>query len=156
MNSFLDYKKLFDFSVPDMINEIMLSLSDEIIELNQVEQLSEGIDAKGQKIKTISAKEQGQGEVYSVWTIAERQAEGLQTDNVDLNFSGTFWKTFKVRKVRNGWEVEMDYTVHGDDIRDNFESKYDFSGLTNENLEYLVDTWVFPELIKRILKRVGL
>ena len=156
MESFLEIKEKFTFSIPDMINDIMMSLSDEIIELNQVEQLSEGIDALGQKIRSISAKEQGAGEVYSYWTIYERSAEGLQTDKVDLNFTGVFWKTFKVRKVSKGWEVQVDYRVHNDDIRENFESKYDFAGLTDANLEYLVETWVIPQLDKRILKQVGL
>ena len=40
----------------------------EIIELNQDEQLSEGIDAKDQRIRTISAKEQNDGNVYSHYT----------------------------------------------------------------------------------------
>lgn len=154
LKSFKEVKKLFDFSIPDMINDIMLELSDEIIELNQVEQLSEGIDALDQRIKTISAEEQGAGEVYSAFAIQERQAEGLQTENVDLNFSGVFWKTFKFKKVSGGWEIQVDYNVHGEDIRDNFDSKYDFDGLTPDNTEFLVRQYVIPRLNKRIKARL--
>ena len=63
--SFLDVKKLFKFSIPKLINETMLELSNEIIELNQVEQLGEVIDALDQRIKTISAEEHNNGEVFS-------------------------------------------------------------------------------------------
>ena len=154
MNSFADYKKLFDFSIPDMIDDIMLSLNDEIIELNQVEQLSEGVDSLDQKIKTISSSEQGLGNVYSVMAINERSAKGLQTDKVDLNFTGSFWKTFKVVKLSNGWEIQANFNIHGEDIRENFNSSYDFTGLTDTNLDYLVNQLLFPELEKRIKKRL--
>jgi len=150
MNSFSEYKKLFDFSIQDMINDIMLELSAEIIELNQVEQLAEGIDAKEQRIKTISATEQGAGNVYGYQSINERTAKGLQVDKVDLNFTGAFWKTFKVVKIKNGWEVVADFGLHGDDIRDHFEAKFDFLGLTQDNIEYLVNQELFPRLEKRI------
>ena len=154
--SFLDIKKLFDFSIPDMINEIMLELNDEIIELNQVEQLSEGIDAKEQKIKSISATEQNAGNVYSFMAINERSAKGLQTNNVDLNFTGSFWKTFKVIKVQNGWMIEADFNIHGEDIKENFDSKFDFTGLTPTNLDYLVNQLVLQRLEKKIKAHLGI
>lgn len=154
MKSFTEIKKLFDFSVQDMIDDIMLELEEEIIELNQVEQLSEGVDALDQRIKTISAEEQGEGNVYGFQSINERSAKGLQTDNVDLNFTGAFWKTFKVVKVKSGWEVTADWKLHGDDIRDHFDAKFDFLGLTKDNIEYLVLNEVFPRLEKRIKTRL--
>jgi len=156
MESFADYKKLFDFSIPDMINDIMLGLNDEIIELNQVEQLSEGVDALDQRIKTISATEQGEGNVYGFQSINERSAKGLQVDNVDLNFTGAFWKTFKVIPVKNGWMIDANFNLYGDDIRENFESKFDFTGLTPDNLDYLVNQLVFPKLEKRIKQQLGI
>ncbi len=152
--SFREVKKLFRFSIPAMINDIMMGLNDVIIELNQVEQLSEGIDALDQRIKTISAEEQGAGEVYGAFAIQERQAEGLQTENVDLKFTGEFWKTFKIVKVAQGWEIQANFNIHGEDIRDNFDSSYDFTGLTPENLEFLVHQYVLPRLEKRIKERL--
>jgi len=139
-----------------MINKIMLDLSKEIIELNQVEQLAEGIDAQGQQIKTLVAEEQGLGNVYSSYTIIERKAVGLQTDKVDLKFSGVFWKTFKVKKIKDGFEVTANYNVHGEDIRENFNVNFDFLGLTDDNLEYFALNEVFPKLEKRIKTLLGL
>ena len=150
MNSFLDVVKILDFSVYDILDSVMLGLHPEIIKLNQVEQLAEGIDAKGQKIVTISAKEQKAGNVYAHYTIAERGSKGLQTANVDLNFSGKFWRSFKVIKITGGWLVTASFGMYGTDIRENFEAKYDFMGLTKENLNYLVHQYVFPEFSKRL------
>ena len=156
MESFADYKKLFDFSIPDMINDIMLGLNDEIIELNQVEQLSEGVDALDQRIKTISATEQGEGNVYGFQSINERSAKGLQVDNVDLKITGTLWSTWFVKKVKGGWLVDADWGVNGEDVRDHFEARFEFAGLTPDNLDYLVNQLVFPKLEKRIKQQLGI
>jgi len=151
MESFADYKKLFDFSLTDMINDIMLNLSSSIIEINQVDQLDFGIDAKGQVIKTLKSKSPN---VYADYTIGKRGARGLQTDKVNLKVSGTFWKTFKVVKVKGGWNVDANFNIHGEDIRANFDSKFDFTGLTPENLEDFVLSEVLPELGKRIKNKL--
>ena len=156
MESFKEIIELFDFSFEDVFNETMMELSNDIIELNQIEQLQEGVDALGQKIKTISAEEQNQGNVYGFKSIQERSAKGLQIDNVDLKITGTFWDTFKLVNVDNGWKVEANYTVHGDDIRENFDSKYDFTGLTDNNLEVFVYQYLLPLLTKKIRLRLKL
>lgn len=156
MKNFQEVIDLFNFSFQDVFNESMLELSKDIIGLNQIEQLQEGIDALGQKIKTISAEEQKAGNVYSFKSIQERGAAGLQIDKVDLKISGAFWKTFKVVKVGKGWEVQADYSVHGEDIRENFDSKYDFTGLTPDNLEVLVYQYLLPLLTKKIRSRLKL
>lgn len=147
MESFAEYKKFFDFSIQDILNDIMLDLSSSIIEINQVDQLDFGIDAKGQVIKTLKA--QGSN-VYANYTIAKRRDKNLQTDNVDLKNTGSFWNTFKVVKISGGWNVDANFNIHGEDIRANFNSDYDFTGLTPENLEDFVLSEVLPELEKRI------
>lgn len=150
----LENALLFDFD--DVLDRVMNkpSVRKEIIELNQSEQLSEGIDAKDQKIRTISASEQGLGNVYSTFTIRERKKSGLQTNNVDLRDSGQFWTTFKVVKVSEGWEVIADYNIHGEDIEENFDRKFDFLGLTNDNLEFFVFDTLLPELEREIRKEL--
>jgi hypothetical protein len=151
MKSFSEVLKLFEtLDIPSMFDSIMKELEREIIDLNQIEQLAEGIDANELRIKSISAEEQGLGNVYSIHTIPERKAKGLQTSNVDLKDTGTFWKTFKVVKVSGGWQVQADFNVHGEDIRENFDSKFDFTGLTQNNLEVLVFDSIIPRLEKRI------
>jgi hypothetical protein len=154
MESFKEIVDLFNFTIEDLLDEVMLELHQDIIELNQIEQLQEGIDALDQKIISISAKEQKLGNVYSVYTIQERKALGLQTDKVDLRVTGRFWNTFKVVKVSKGWQIQANYTVNGDDIRVNFDSKYDFTGLTDSNLEVLVYQYIMPLLEKKILNRL--
>ncbi len=152
MESFAEYKKFFEFSISDMINEIMMDLESSIIEINQVDQLSFGIDAKTQVIQTLKSQSPN---VYAKYTIRERKAKGLQADNVDLNFTGGFWKTFKVVKVSDGWEVQANFNIHSEDIRTNFNSKFDFLGLAPENLEDFVLKEVLPQLEKRIKTKLG-
>ena len=153
MNSFADYKKLFDFDIQDIINDIMLDLSSSIIEINQEDQLDFGIDAKGQVIKTL--KSQGSN-VYANYTIRKRGAKGLQTDKVDLKVTGSFWNTFNVQKVSGGWLVDAKFNIHGEDIRANFSSNYDFTGLTPDNLEDFVLSEVLPQLEKVLKAKLGI
>jgi hypothetical protein len=155
-NSFEEVKRIFDIDFKALVNESMFEIQKDIIELNQIEQLSEGVDALGQTIKTIKAEEQGGGNVYSTYTIAQRKAKGLQTDNVDLKFKGAFWKTFKLVKVSDGWEIQVDYSKGSDDIRDNFDSKYDFTGLTQNNMKVMVHTYLLPVLNRRLRQKLGL
>lgn len=154
MKSIRDVISSFNFDIQQLIDEIVIELSDDIIQLNQIEQLQEGIDALDQRIITIRAKEQNAGNVYSFMAIQERKIKGLQTDNVNLNFTGTFWKTFKLVKVSTGWEIQVNYNVHGEDIRDNFDVKYDFVGLTENNTEVLAYDYIFPLLEKKIRQKL--
>lgn len=149
IESFADYKKVFDFNIQDILNEVMLDLEKSIIQINQIDQLSFGIDAKSQVIKTLKSNSPN---VYANFTIKERKARGLQTDNVDLNFTGGFWKTFKVVKVQDGWEVQANFNIHGEDIRVNFDTKFDFLGVSPDNLEDFVLSEVLPKLENKINK----
>jgi len=151
MDSIAPILKLFkNFNIQKMFNEVMKGLHNEIIELNQIEQLSEGIDANETRIITDAAEFQRNGFPYSTMAVNERRAKGLQVDNVDLNFTGKFWRTFKVVKVKGGWEIRANFNLYGEDIRRNFDSSYDFTGLTQNNLEQLVYSSVLPELEKKI------
>lgn len=154
MDSFQEAIDLLNgLDVDKMLSKIMDGLSESIIKINQDDQLDFGIDAKGRIIKTDSAIG---GNVYAFATIKKRGERGKQTDNVDLNFTGKFWKTFKVKKVSEGWDVQADFDIHGDSIWENFsEGKFDFLGLTDENLKDFVLKEVLPKLeieIKRFLK----
>lgn len=152
MESIKEVIKLFrTLNIDNMLSDIMDKLDDDIINRNQADQLSFGIDALGQTIETLAS---GSGNVYAKYTIGERKAKGLQTSNVDLKVSGKFWKTFKVKKVTTGWEVTANFNLYDKDIRANFSTKYDFLGLTPFELEDLVFDKVFPELKKRIRKHL--
>jgi len=157
MESFKEVVDLFKkFNIERMFDKIMRQLSDEIIQLNQIEQLSEGIDANDTRIITKTAEFQRTGKPYSFQAINERRARGLQVDNVDLNFTGKFWKTFRVKKVKDGWSVEAKFNLYGEDIRANFDSSYDFTGLTQNNTEVLVYNSVMPMLEKEIKLYFGI
>lgn len=153
MESFQEVIDLFNgLDIDKMLSKIMDGLSDSLIEINQNDQLSFGIDTKGQVIETLAS--QGPN-VYAEFTIKERKKRGKQTKNVDLNVTGKFWKTFKVKKVSEGWEVTANFNLYDTDIRSNFNTKFDFLGLTPENLEDFVLKEVLPKLeieIKRFLK----
>ena len=152
MESFAEVINLFGtFDLQLMFNSVMKELSNEIIELNQIKQLADGYDANGLKIKTLKAEQQG-NKAYSSFTIGQRKAKGLQTSNVDLKDTGVFWKSFSVIKVNSGWQVQADFNIHGEDIMGNFDSKYDFTGLTQNNLEVLVYDSIIPKLTILIRK----
>ena len=147
VESFSDYKKVFDVDISELIYQILLmpDVQKDIIEFNQ-SQLTDGVDSNEEKIITISAEEQGLGNVYSVFTIAERKAEGLQTNNVDLNFTGEFWSTFTVKVTKTTFEVIANFSSPGEDIRDNFDDNFDFLGLTDNSLESFTWLTVFEKL----------
>jgi hypothetical protein len=151
VEKFSDYKKVFDVDISQLIYQILLmpDVQQDIIEFNQ-SQLTDGVDSNEERIITISAEEQNQGEVYSIFTIAERKANNKQTDNVDLNFTGQFWSTFTVKVTKTTFEVIANFNSPGEDIRDNFDDKFDFLGLTNDSLENF--TWlVIYEKLKILL-----
>ena len=150
MDTIKELRKALTFDFDLMLNNVMekSSVKKILIELNQDEQLSEGVDAKDQRIRTISSEEFKTGGVYSFQSISERSKRGLQTDKVDLKFTGKFWKTFRVNRKGDDWEIIADWTIHGEDIRSHFKTKYDFLGLTPTNLDYFAFNTLLPELEK--------
>jgi hypothetical protein len=107
----------------------------ELIEYNQ-SQLQDGIDSQGKRIRTISASEQGNGQVYSLFTIAEKAKKGQDFSNVTLYDTGEFYNSMKIENTGNETKFLADFDKPDGNIYDNFEiGKYDFLGLTNENLD---------------------
>ena len=154
-------RAIFDVDIYSMLDEVfkMPSIQQTMIDFNQ-DQLQGGQDALGQKIATIG------GSPYRTETITIRRSAGLQTSNVDLKFTGAFYKTFKVRFVQGGYEIIANYEktslnfLTGDmetgDIRDNFSPRYDFLGLQDEYLAELVLEHVYNMLYNILRKKLGL
>lgn len=153
MDSFLDYKKYFEIDIPLVLAKVLnyQDVKDYIIYLNQDKQLSEGLDAKGQSIYTISSEEQGSNYPYSKYTVQLRSDKGLQVDAVDLKDTGAFWNTFDVKVTRDTTEVLADFNKGSDDIRNNFDKKFDFLGLYDENLE-IFGQWLLQNYLSEALK----
>jgi len=153
MDSLDELRKIFDIDIPKLIEKILnyQDVKDYIIYLNQQKQLSEGLDAKGQKIYTIASEEQNSPYPYSKYTAYLRQEKGLQVKNVDLKDTGAFWDSFEVKVSKENTEVLADFSKGGDDIRDNFELKFDFLGLTEENTKELAE-WLLSNYFAESLR----
>ena len=96
-------------------------------------QLSEGINSQGNDIQI----------GYSNMWAEERFKRGLQTDFVDLNFSGRFYKSLETIEV--GDEYFLDSNVpYASDIFDRYPN---ILGLTNENKSIIINT-LRKEIIK--------
>lgn len=149
MESFLEYKKLFEFDIYKLMDKAVKGMTDDIIAFNH-DQLQDGLDSKGQTISTIG------GSPYRPFTIVARKADGLQTNKVDLKVSGAFYDTFKVVITGSGYEVTANFNKPDGDIRDNFSSQYDFLGLNMASLTEWVDQKLFPILVGLIKKQIGL
>jgi len=151
--------KLLSFDFNELIIETLNEpeIKAEIIRLNQEEQLSKGIDSLGQKIETISSLEQNTGLPYARFTIRQRSLSGLQVENVDLKVTGEFWNTFEVKVTNEETEVLADFNKPDGDIRENFDNRFDFLGLTEKNLESLITWSSFLDILqKKLFSRLGL
>lgn len=140
MEKFSDYKKYFDLDIPDLVHQTLKkdNIQKDIIDYNQKEQLSEGIDSQGKRIETIASQEQNNGYPYSRFTVSERSKKGLQVQNVDLKDTGNFWNSFEIKVSKDETEVLADFKKGADDIRGNFDNSFDFLGLTQNSLENFV------------------
>lgn len=151
MKTIKELEKALTFDFDLMLKRVMLMahVQNEIIELNQQEQLNEGIDATGKKIKTIASIEQKKGNVYSIFTIAEKASKGQDFKNVTLDNTGSFRKTFRLISKGEDWQIVANFNIHGEDIEDNFEiGSFDFLGLTDDNLDFFAHNTLLPELDK--------
>jgi hypothetical protein len=149
---FADFK--IKANIPKMIAVSIEATKGEIIKYNQDDQLQSGIDSRGEKIETLRSKEQNSGLPYALFTVQQRAKRGLQVDKVDLKFNGDFYKTFKVKVTDKQTEVMADFNKEDGDIRDNFDSSFDFLGLTDDNLEGYTWQDLFPVFAKNLQKSI--
>jgi len=85
MEWFTEFKTLNSIDLDGLIEKTMSipEVQKELIEYNQ-SQLQDGIDSQGKRIRTIAAEEQGNGQVYSLFTIAQKAEKGQDFSNVTL------------------------------------------------------------------------
>jgi hypothetical protein len=136
MEWFVPFKTSTDVDLNSLIKKTMEipAVQKELIEYNQ-SQLKDGIDSQGKKIRTIAAAEQGNGQVYSLFTIAEKAKKGQDFSNVTLYDTGEFYNSMKIDVGNDETKFLADFDKPDGNIHDNFDSQYDFLGLTNENLD---------------------
>lgn len=146
--SFRDYIPIFKVNIDAIVTETLKNkgIQQQIIDLNQSQMYDEGIDSKGERMKTIS------GDPYTVNTIQIKQDKGQITSHVTLYDEGYFYRSMKVKELQNGIEIEADFTKGGDDIRDNFEPGFDPLGVTKESLLKLKE-WLFLDLFGQLLRK---
>lgn len=152
IESFADYKKYFEVDIQSMIVDILKTDESKkiLIDYNQNNQLKDGLDAKGQWIYTIASEEQGGNYPYSKFTVKLRGEKGLQVDAVDLKDTGAFWNSFDVKVTNENTEIFADFDKGSSDIRDNFAKRFDFLGLTDENLEGFTWYYLFDILAAKL------
>ena len=150
--------KFADFHIKVEIEKLLTASIEmskkEIIKYNQQDQLKSGVDAQGKKIETLRSKEQNSGLPYALFTVQQRAKRGLQVRNVDLNYTGKFYKTFKVKVTDQQAEVTADFNKGENDIRENFDDSYEFLGLTEYNLEGYTWQDLFPIFAKKLQKAI--
>jgi len=153
IRKFADYKPIFDINIHDVLQTIFDKdeVKEAIVKYNQ-EQLSHGIDAKGQRIETIAATEQNTRYPYSIYTVKLRGSRGLQVNNVDLNDTGQLWASMEVKVNVINAEILADMQKENGNVMDNFSQKYDFFGLTKQNLTGFA-TWVLSDYLGIELKK---
>jgi len=99
-----------------------------IIKLNTKVQLGdEGIDSQGKSL----------GE-YAPFTIVKREDEGLQVRFIDFNFTGKYWKSWKVSAKNGIIKIETD-PARFDDLVNDLKFSEDHVGLTKKHLQEVID-----------------
>lgn len=150
-NQVLDKLTDIENSVFDLIDETFktTSVQKTMIEFNQL-QLQAGEDALGQTITTIG------GSPYRVYTVIVRRKAGLPTNVVTLEYTGAFYRTFRVVILKDGYEITADFQKEDGNILDNFSSQFDFLGLQQDALTELVMEHVYPLLYQLLRKKYNL
>ena len=140
MEWFVPFKTSNDVDLLSLVKKTMEipAVQKELIEYNQ-DQLQAGIDSKGERIRTIAAEEQGNGQVYSLYTIAKKSEKGHDFHHVTLEETGEFYRSMSIEATESETKFLADFDKPDGNILDNFDiGRYEFLGVTNENLESFI------------------
>lgn len=132
-----DRVKSFQDNIDSEVMESVVPFDDEIIRLNTDEQLySEGLDRTGAVIEP----------PYRPLTIHIKESKGQRTDHVTLRDEGDFHKSFRLEVSGSQAEVVAD-----DPKTAKLVAKYGSAilGLSDDNLDYMLDEFIRPELQQR-------
>lgn len=137
-------KNLSDFeaNIITIIQETLLDNETAIVELNTENQLYEqGITSLGVSIADYAP--------YHEITIAIKQAAGQPTDRVTLRDEGGFHASFTIRINADSFEI-----IAGDWKAESLAMHYgaEIMGLTPENINELIKSYIAPELHRMLIK----
>ena len=153
MEKFSDLSNILSVDIYQLISRLMSidEVQNELIRYNQ-EQLQQGIDALGKIIKTIEAEDQNENLVYSLFTYGQKVKKGQDAQHVTLEDTGAFYDSMSVKSSENETEIIANFEKPDGNIMDNFDSSFDFLGLTPESLESFT-TWVLLDYLYSELKK---
>lgn len=135
----------FKDSQADIIQFILMSLESLIVDLNTEDQLFEkGITSEGEQIITYAP--------YSDVTIAIKEVKGQPVDRVTLRDEGDFHQSFRLQKINGGVEI---IATDAKTVEILFSYGDEVLGLTEENLEEVVFSYLLPELIDKLRSLLG-
>jgi len=144
-------KKSLKFNIYSLLDEVFKTnqVQSTMIEFNQ-DQLKAGYDSTGQFINTSG------GSPYRLYTVKIKQTKGQPVNKVTLYDTGEFYKTFKVKIVKDGYLITANFEKEDGSILDNFSNNFDFMGLDNEGIQELTEQFILPILTKLLRKKLGL
>lgn len=115
--------------IKDVVDNSIQSNKDEILDLNKSQMLVAGVDSEGRSLGDYSPK-----------SIEERKKRGLQTEHIDLRFTGKFQDGMKLKKVKKGeYEItSTDPKWNGNTLDRSLSEQWpDALGLTENSEEIL-------------------
>jgi len=137
IKDYMDFVKNVRDNIPDQTIGIVKRNESEILDLNRRSQLyDKGIDSLGLDLKP-----------YAFFTIQIKQLLGQPFDRTTLNYSGSFYRGFKINVN------DMTLSFDSDDSKTNdLIGKYgrNIFGLTTENQNKLNYEIIQPELLEYI------
>jgi len=128
-----------------------------MIEMNQSQLKEDGKASTGQKLRTDTAKEQGE-EYYSFFTTRLKIAFGKDFRPVALYDSGLFHDSIKVFEQKTQVVFQANFNKGGGHIWDNFtttwSSEREFEnailGLSTEHFVILIDKYIYPMFVQEV------
>lgn len=144
-------RRLSGFSLIEEIKQTILTVSDDILELNR-QQLAVGLLATDEPIQNLKTGYLD----YSIWWGRERRKKGLQTEFYDLKFTGNLYEQMNLVSV-----TDEEFVIYNS--ADTMKVKnliYLFGkeifGLTDESSNEFITDILFPELQYRIEQKLGI
>ena len=132
----------------DQVGRIMKEIIEEneafIIDANAYFQLEQkGVNKLGIEISEYAP--------YAAYTVWRKLAKGQPTDRVTLKDTGDFHSSFYVVVDEEGFEI-----MASDEKTEALVAKYgkDIFGLTDEHMKILVEDYIKPELVNKLLEYI--